>query len=804
MNPIHGISRWAKEELFSRKQGIEDVFVHSRLDDTPGTLAIRLVSLENDSRGSILRCTLRDIDLAAITALNGSPTSRYEAVSYSWRKDMLNNHELLSDLFPDRYSEYGKQGADEDMKLLLCNGKAMKIHMNLYEFLVRIRAQKRGLPLWIDAICIDQNEDDPVVRKEKLRQLGIMGKIYESAEAVLVWLGETGNVRYTFEKTIDYVLQMPAEYEPYDTEFDIWKVHKRKAPLRIVRYLDGSDIMSLARLVNRDYFQRSWVIQEIVLARRLIFYLGGIEISPDKLLGIICTMSACDLVPHTTAVSPAEVGGSGFRAIPHMMRVQTDPKRHAVWSFRDYLFLCRDRQASRAEDKVFALLGLVDAEMRERLTRGAIAIDGKTNLHKLYANCAVILAKEKGWSYTLSLVACGAAETPDLPSWVPDLRVPLKPKPFWYYGCTHFHAARSVSGEFILTKDTSDDLVSPEQIPSSHALNFGATLTLRIARVDEIVQVGESGTEILPTQIKYARGHIFDLVTNLGRYYAGTSELSMDAVMRTFIADIFERDHKIPLPNLRRAFVKWFATLASNISFEPSKTRPEDSFFRNTAKGRLAVQIHNTTVINGTDIQDVDTAVRQFIEMHDSPEFPFYRQLTSGGAVSSANNAGKADVIIPGEELVGVDITDSMDEQLNRRMGDDKKKGKDRRKRLVTEWEAHDPRLFWQYQEQQIGSVSWVANELFRNRRVFRTKDRNLVGMGPQDLRRGDVVCLVAGTDVPFIFRKHADPHTREPDAPDDGVLKNVKLVGHAYLHGVMYGEFIRNDDCEFNPSKVW
>ncbi|KAI0183606.1 heterokaryon incompatibility protein-domain-containing protein [Xylaria flabelliformis] len=790
MDSIHGISRWAKEELLSRKQGIEDVFVHSRLDDAPGTLAIRLVLLENGSRGSVLRCTLQDADLAA------NPAFRYEAVSYSWRKDMLNNHELLSDLFPDRYSEYERQEASEDMKLLLCNGKRMKIHSNLYEFLVRLRAQRRGLPLWIDAICIDQNENDPVVRKEKLKQLSMMGKIYESAETVLVWLGETGNVRYTFEKTIDYVMQMPAEYEPYDTEFDIWKVHKRKAPLRLARYLDGSDIMSLARLVNRDYFQRSWVIQEIVLARRLIFYLGGIEISPDKLLGIICTMSACDLVPHTTAVSPAEVSGSGFKAIPHMMQARTNPRRQAVWSFRDYLFLCRDRQAYRAEDKVFAILGLVDTEMRDRLTRGAIASDGRTILHRLYTNCAVILAGEKGWPYTLSLTACGAAKTPDVPSWVPDLRVPLKPKPFWYYGCTHFHAASSIKGDFIVTEGTSDHSESSEEILSSRALTLGARLTLQVAHVDEIVQVGESGAEILPTQIKYARGHILDLVANLGQHYAETSELSMDAVMRTFTADIFERNRKIPLPKLRRAFLGWFATLVSNLTFEPSKTRPEDSFFRKTAKGRLAVQIHDTTAINCTDIEDIDAAVQRFVNMHNTPEFPFHRQLTSSGAVSSANNVGKPDLIIVGEELVGVDITDAMEEQLNRRMGEDEKKGKDRRKRLVTAWEANDPRLFWQYQEQQIGSVSWVTNAMLQNRRVFRTKDRNLVGLGPQDIKRGDLVCLVAGTDVPFIFRRHS---IAEADAPG-----GVKLVGNAYVHGIMYGEFVKNDCCKFNPWTVW
>lgn len=59
---------------------------------------------------------------------------------------MLDTHELLSGNNSDGYSEYEGQQASEDMKLLLCNGKRMEIHTNLYEFLVRLRAQKRGLP----------------------------------------------------------------------------------------------------------------------------------------------------------------------------------------------------------------------------------------------------------------------------------------------------------------------------------------------------------------------------------------------------------------------------------------------------------------------------------------------------------------------------------------------------------------------------------------------------------------------------------------------------------------------------------
>lgn len=51
------------------------------------------------------------------------------------------------------------------------------------------------------------------------------------------------------------------------------------------------------------------------------------------------------------------------------------------------------------------------------------------------------------------------------------------------------------------------------------------------------------------------------------------------------------------------------------------------------------------------------------------------------------------------------------------------------------------------------------------------------MGLGPKILQPGDVVCVLAGGEVPFILR------------PDHGYYR---LVGECYLHGIMNGEAIR------------
>ena len=62
-----------------------------------------------------------------------------------------------------------------------------------------------------------------------------------------------------------------------------------------------------------------------------------------------------------------------------------------------------------------------------------------------------------------------------------------------------------------------------------------------------------------------------------------------------------------------------------------------------------------------------------------------------------------------------------------------------------------------------------------KTRRLFATRGGYL-GKGTQALREGDEIWLLKGAEVPFILRKVAGTNRH-------------RLVGHAYVHGIMYGE---------------
>ncbi|KAE9376050.1 hypothetical protein N431DRAFT_437438 [Stipitochalara longipes BDJ] len=69
------------------------------------------------------------------------------------------------------------------------------------------------------------------------------------------------------------------------------------------------------------------------------------------------------------------------------------------------------------------------------------------------------------------------------------------------------------------------------------------------------------------------------------------------------------------------------------------------------------------------------------------------------------------------------------------------------------------------------------------NRAFFTTLDGR-IGLGPSNLETGDTVCIFCNTFSPFIIRSTDSGHS--------------KLIGEAYIHGLMYGEIFDEKDENF------
>lgn len=113
--------------------------------------AIRLLCLHRGSMPQTIKCTLSTVQLTNVEA--------YEALSYVW-------------------------GSEADPETLLLDCHEFSITKNLHSALCALRLPDKDRFLWIDALCINQNND-----VEKGAQIPLMGSIYERAVQVIAWLG---------------------------------------------------------------------------------------------------------------------------------------------------------------------------------------------------------------------------------------------------------------------------------------------------------------------------------------------------------------------------------------------------------------------------------------------------------------------------------------------------------------------------------------------------------------------------------------------------------------------------------------
>ena len=198
--------------------------------------------------------------------LRSSSLSTYEALSYTWA---------------DESGDCGRQ----DPIFIGTYWDVVYVTHNCAEALRSVRYRHKERLFWVDSLCIDQENV-----KEKTHQTGLMRKIYAGASKVIIYLG---GVSADSEIAINYLRETTAS---------------SSIPGRVI---DQNSRAALRSLFSRPYFSRLWVIQEVVLAKRLEIVCGQHSVSwlngPSELdLSNISAPSwffyACYSTPRRTSV----------------------------------------------------------------------------------------------------------------------------------------------------------------------------------------------------------------------------------------------------------------------------------------------------------------------------------------------------------------------------------------------------------------------------------------------------------------------------------------------------------------------
>lgn len=146
-------------------------------------------------------------------------------------------------------------GTPDVYKDIIIDDQIVQVGENLYEALRALREIPEfqlGTPVWIDALCINQNDIE-----ERNNEVKIMSEIYNKALRVISWLGPQHNEN---DDAINFLNLLALK----DNEFLAKLVDWWYQNPHLLYESPGKDI---CQLHNRPYWSRVWILQEVFLAR---------------------------------------------------------------------------------------------------------------------------------------------------------------------------------------------------------------------------------------------------------------------------------------------------------------------------------------------------------------------------------------------------------------------------------------------------------------------------------------------------------------------------------------------------------
>ncbi|KAK4888244.1 hypothetical protein LTR27_012824 [Elasticomyces elasticus] len=208
----------------------------------------------------------------------GTAKARYEALSYHWGDGEANlpvriyNSEPPSTNSAD-FADVARSAARNPARVKEAENmpqqyRILYVKPNLFEALYHLRHNGGPINVWVDAICINQQD-----RAEKDAQVARMNELYSKASQVLIWLGPGDE---STKRAMDFL-------------YDILDLDKVK---KLIKDLTKVSLwQDLMHLIRSSWFSRRWVIQELALAQNASVHCGDKSVHWNDLRDAISLFS---------------------------------------------------------------------------------------------------------------------------------------------------------------------------------------------------------------------------------------------------------------------------------------------------------------------------------------------------------------------------------------------------------------------------------------------------------------------------------------------------------------------------------
>jgi hypothetical protein len=291
---------------------------------------------------------------------------------------------------------------------IICDNRPVAIGLNLSDALTRLRLPTATRIVWVDALCIDQNDNN-----EKSSQVPLMGTIFHQATRVVVWLGQ-GNPHQIGEakQIVNIITKACRQYDrDHDLELDGFSRDKKiKVPLEAFTL---SAIEGLRALFKRPWFTRVWCVQEICLAQDAIVYWGEHEIEWSE-IGVTADWMIGRQIRVLLDNNKIPSSASNISARHAALMFGSNPKQR----LSELLGRYRDWKATNPRDKVYGLLSLVKVEAEAE----ALQVDYNKSVAQVYADTTVAAIRVHMLLNNLAYVAHeeNYDGVDEMVSWAPD------------------------------------------------------------------------------------------------------------------------------------------------------------------------------------------------------------------------------------------------------------------------------------------------------------------------------------------------------------------------------------------------
>ena len=304
----------------------------------------------------------------------------YEALSYVW-------------------------GSTENLTDIKVGNDCLAVTRNLANALPYLRYKDKPRTLWIDAICVNQQDS-----KERGHQVKRMADLYRLADRVVVWLGPEKNHSGWGMRILD---QLSSQIEVDKSTRGMKPASKEAEPHwsddRIIVPYSYGELLAINEVLSRPWFERLWIQQEIRCANRNAIILCGGDMIAWQSLGRATFCLTRKMLSRRSLNEDL----TGLLDRVHMVSSLADGIQE--YTLREIMYNTRHCTCFDPRDRIYAVLSL----LREYDKAIGIEIDYKKRTSQVYQDLALRYIAHHELLHPLT--SSGLRDKPsDMPTWVPD------------------------------------------------------------------------------------------------------------------------------------------------------------------------------------------------------------------------------------------------------------------------------------------------------------------------------------------------------------------------------------------------